>query len=380
MKDYSTGEAQWLLESNLATPNHDDRNRTTGNLQNLEKENAACWISVFVLLIVVTCCAMATVAFSGHTIPWPKEYSSLPSRRQIAKETLRSLNTNWTATTIVPQSLCQAKTGATVLLLRHCDDHGLYAKDDEDYGDKHCSHLGFQRTRYLPTLFGTRWPAHPQFLFAQLPPQRTVQQPSPPRRGINYRQIETVLPLAERENLPIHVVQDPNQLASAIFQQLFVLATTTSTSSSCHEDNDGDILLAVVAWKHAFIPDVAAALGCGPDQGCPDVYPDDSFDLVWELNFILGPEKPKQDIANLVSQSKSSFLILQDDYGLLQKQTGGNDKDGNDDDDSTNDGGDDSSRVPQWTVYGSVTEQNFDPLAFNYHTHTVQPNSLYGDL
>jgi hypothetical protein len=259
---------------------------------------------------------------------------------------LQSLNANMTK--LSQQQQQQSHCQLTVLLLRHCDDHGLFAKDDRESGDKHCSHLGFERTRFLPTLFGTRWP-RPQALYALVPPPRN--------HGINYRQIETLLPLADQEDLPIHVVREPQQMASAIFERLLDISSTPN-DSRCHNS------VTVVAWKHAFIPNVAAALGCGPDQGCPDAYPDDSFDLVWELQYVLAPKEPKDEIMDTLKESKSSFLILQDDYGLLQTATK--------EDDNAADISDSSASSssppppPPWTVYGSVTEQRYDPLAFDY--------------
>ena len=344
MTEYSTGEAQWLMDSNRQSQT-EDPTRSGSRSNQLENENAACWIAVFVLLIVVACSSTA-VAFYDHSIRWwPRSSPSVPSRRDTARAALVSLNANMTTTFAQPppSSLKQPYCQTTVLLLRHCDDHGLFAKEDREDGDKHCSHLGFQRTRYLPTLFGTRWPP-PQALYALVPPSQN--------HGINYRQIEMLLPLAEQEDLSIHVVREPPQVARAVFDHLLQQTNDVFHQRTCRQD---DVI--VVAWKHAYIPNVAAELGCGPDQGCPDRYPDDSFDLVWELRFVFAPQRPKDEIMEALRASKSSFLIVQDDYGLLQKATTNPD----DDEDPS------SASEPQWTVFGSVTEQRFDPLAFDYN-------------
>jgi hypothetical protein len=162
-----------------------------------------------------------------------------------------------------------------------------------------------------------------------------------------------LLPLAEQEDLSIHVVRESPQVARAVFDHLVQQTNDVYHSRSCRQD---DVI--VVAWKHAFIPKIAAELGCGPDQGCPDSYPDDSFDLVWELRFVFAPQRPKDEIMEALRASTSSFLIVQDDYGLLEKATTTNPDDG---DDSS------SASELQWTVFGSVTEQRFDPLAFDYN-------------
>lgn len=63
-----------------------------------------------------------------------------------------------------------------------------------------------------------------------------------------------------------------------------MVANPEQVANSIHEklQQDGDICgqIMVIAWKHRFIPDVAGALGCGPDQGCYEAYPDEEFDQV----------------------------------------------------------------------------------------------------
>jgi hypothetical protein len=44
--------------------------------------------------------------------------------------------------------------------------------------------------------------------------------------------------------------------------------------------------VSVISWKHHWIPALVNTLGCGPNNGCPMIYPTDTFDAVWELKFI----------------------------------------------------------------------------------------------
>ncbi|KAL7470195.1 hypothetical protein ACHAXS_013589 [Conticribra weissflogii] len=46
--------------------------------------------------------------------------------------------------------------------------------------------------------------------------------------------------------------------------------------------NDG---MTVVNWKHSRIPKLANALGCGKEEGCPKKYDKSDFDTVWLLTF-----------------------------------------------------------------------------------------------
>jgi hypothetical protein len=194
--------------------------------------------------------------------------------------------------------------------------------------------------RIFAQLFGSsrRWPS-PQYLYALLP-----EQP----RGINYRQIETLLPLAEQEELPIHVVREVNQVSDAFFSKL-----QQQPDEMCDT-------VTVVAWKHAFIPLLAASLGCGPNEGCPGTYPDDTFDQVWELKFVYEPEEPEDEVEKLFAKH-SKFIA--DDYGLLAMElAAAAEVQEVDNDMSSQDNDYDNETSNGWAVYGSITEQRFDPL------------------
>jgi hypothetical protein len=284
--------------------------------------------------------------------------------QSVADQALQSLNNNnanlirqgaGSSSSKKQQQIQQQSCASTVLLIRHCDDHGPYAVDDQELGNKHCSHLGYQRAQHFAALFGQeehdarQWPRpRPNGLFALLP-----RQP----HGVNFRQIEMLLPLAQViPNATIHIVGDPSHVASAIFSSL-------QKSSMSYDDDDDDDTgdernhhnnmcgqVSVVAWKHAFIPQVAASLGCGPKQGCPGVYPDDTFDLMWMLQFVWEPStKPLVEVMTLQRENSSLFS---DDYGLFQllERT------------AIRDDIKVSRHGAGWKVYGTVVHQFFDPL------------------
>jgi hypothetical protein len=343
----------------------------------------------------------------------------------IADKALKRLNDK-TAIQYLPPKKCTV----TVLIARHCNDYGMYAKDDEESGDKHCSYVGYERTRYFASRFGGhgqggstnkaypqhqqqqhRWPS-PIGLYALLP------EPGK-RGGINYRQIETLLPLAKQSKRSIHVVGEPEHVTSSIFEQLNMqkhmdhrarprdwhdphdqhdpheyddqeFNMPTMSRHDHHDPRDphdpardqdynikddsttypytyyycGQVF--VVAWKHASIQDVAAALGCGANQGCPNSYPDEEFDLVWQLRFVHEPPAPEDEVPWLVDQ-KSSLIV--DDYNLLSQEQE-QEYEHELFDPATKDKNSPyrhKSHSPGWTVYGTVTNQNFDPLHVSYH-------------
>ncbi|KAG7341968.1 hypothetical protein IV203_007060 [Nitzschia inconspicua] len=293
----------------------------------------------------------AQVVTSVAPVSRKSESTDEESIRDIANKALQALNENIIT---VPKNECKV----TVLITRHCNDYGVYAMDDGESGDKHCSFVGYERTEYFAMKFEShtaqsqeeinrRWPM-PSALYALLPEQGTQNG------GINYRQIEMLLPLAKRTNVPIQVVATADQVGTSIREKL------QRNGNIC-----GQVM--VVAWKHRFIPDVAAALGCGPDQGCYKSYPDEEFDQVWQLRFIYEPPAPKDEVLRLLDED--SFL-LQDDYGILAQQKKWQEylldlegkRDSRYQHPSANTG---------WTVYGGRTNQEFDPLQSEYHKDTI---------
>jgi len=230
-------------------------------------------------------------------------------------ETSPSFWTNKNSSSRFLRPLCES----TLLLLRHCEDLGPNVKWKRD-GSKHCSALGHQRAAFLATQFGnndsSRWPA-PALIYAL-------------SKGRNERQVEILAPLALASKTKIRRLSFPGaaELADAYLLDRLVV-TNSSSDNLCGR-------VTVVAWKHAYLPGVAHQLGCGPDQGCPLEYAaaaegdndgsddDDDFelefDLVWQLKYVL-----------FASENSNSS---------------------------------NHNNHTQWRVYGTVTRQHFDPLAF----------------
>ena len=220
---------------------------------------------------------------------------------------------------VVPQG-CES----TVLIIRHCEDLG----GQVEYKDKtrHCSYLGFQRSIYFASLFGnnnnnnndnsssssssSRWPL-PSRLYGV-------------RKDSNVRQYETLQPLSVKTGIGIQMVDFENGKEDVSNQIVKDLAG----GQLCDK-------VVVIAWKHAYITDLASSLGCAQsDQGCPDTWDDFDFDSVWEIKYVYQPKRLRKD----------------DNYNRKN--------DGGDDDD-------DDGRASGWMIYGSKTKQGFDPLAFS---------------
>lgn len=126
----------------------------------------------------------------------------------------------------------------TVIILRHCDKGDVR---------EHCDYLGFERSVYLSTLFGDdnreRWPA-PSYIYALNPAHRR----NPNKH--NYREIETVLPMANKFGLSVDARFTTNtgkDLAENIFSLL-------QKGALCGK-------IAVISWKHSDIPHLARKLG-----------------------------------------------------------------------------------------------------------------------
>ncbi|KAL3905089.1 MAG: hypothetical protein SGARI_004623, partial [Bacillariaceae sp.] len=111
------------------------------------------------------------------------EAESDDSVNNVANSALDKLNADLD---VYPEEECKV----TVLITRHCNDYGIFAKDDGDTGDKHCSFVGYERTKYFAMKFEShdvdetdevhrRWPV-PSALYALLPEQSTQNG------GINY--------------------------------------------------------------------------------------------------------------------------------------------------------------------------------------------------
>jgi hypothetical protein len=217
---------------------------------------------------------------------------------------------------------------STLLILRHCEKEGPSVADK--HGNQHCSYLGHERAHFLPTLFGPElWPS-PSYLYA-----------FPDQRGhhVNYREIETLAPLATKLGLEINSKhRHGRRLADDFFSYL-------SSGAMCGQT-------ALVSWKHSLIPELARALGCAD---CPEVFPDEEFDAVWQLKFVydvLGTD---------IFQQHYEIVKDEDDHDkreLKKHKT--------------------TSSPRQWNVFPTVTKQNFDPLIFSHTSGDYEGSPMGG--
>jgi len=203
-----------------------------------------------------------------------------------------------------PPDGCQA----TVVILRHCEKGSIR---------EHCNAVGFERAKYIATLFGNdaeaRWPA-PNYLFATAPGDRNNEFVQ------NFREVETLQPLSEKTGVSIDTkygLKDEKKFAEDIFQLL----------------RSGDMCgkVALISWKHEDIPRLARKFGCGPEDGCPLKWADDvDFDSTWQISY----SYHKQLYPSFVKNEKKN----------KHKVWG---------------------KHPEWWISGYVQMENFDPLQFS---------------
>ena len=237
------------------------------------------------------------------------------------KVVVTSPSRNWTYhsdISIRPVVTCES----TLILVRHCEDLGDPNGTDWKDTSKHCSELGYRHAKYLASLFDTddddpissprRWP-RPVRLYGL-------------RRAANQRQYETLEPLAKQSGVNITMIDFANEGGSALVREWFTELQDHPSSSVC----GGQV--AVAAWKHAYIPNLAHQLGCGPNQGCPvTAWNDYDFDSAWQLRYVRFASSGK-NMDKKVSAKQPTDLL--------------------------------SNSGSVWHVYGTVTQQGFDPLAF----------------
>lgn len=246
---------------------------------------------------------------------------------------------------------------STLLLFRHCEKQGAFTKDED--GNEHCSYLGSERASHLATLFGdsrsSRWPV-PANLFAL----------SPGRVGhLNFREWETLQPLSRQTGVVTEIADQ-----ASFAEQYFALL---QSGELC-----GKVTL--VSWEHVLIPELALDLACGPNNGCPGVYPDESFDEIWQLIYVFHPDEYKSPD----EEAKEDELKNTSNIPIVE-ENGDDDVDGEEEDDYTvehddyHTNGTHRRRLRKrkhhavrphyskygWSVYATVTYQNFDPLAYN---------------
>jgi hypothetical protein len=213
-----------------------------------------------------------------------------------------------------------------------CEKYGPHVVDSE--GNAHCSYIGYERAKHLPTLFGkgARWPA-PSHLYAL----------TPAREGHwNYRQWETLDPLSTHLGVETSIVEHYD-----FVDEYFTMLQA------------GDLCgrVTVIAWKHEYIPDLANSLGCGDENGCPSTYDENDYDTVWQLKYLYhAATETHEDEAGLVVDNSTAptdggprRYLKALPVAHSQSQKG-------------------------WNLYATVSAQNFDPLAFSHQAGDYPDN------
>ncbi|GKY98937.1 hypothetical protein MPSEU_000849500 [Mayamaea pseudoterrestris] len=237
----------------------------------------------------------------------------------------------------------------TIILLRHCEKQGPGVFDHD--GNEHCSYLGYQRAEYLVDLFTgktAKWPL-PSFLMAYVPDRGSGHW--------NFREYETLVPLSSELQIAIDLVKQHDAHTH--------LLELIANREVCDK-------VIAISWKHEIMPWLAASLGCGPQQGCPIDYPDDEFDQVWQLKYVLHDDNAgvarQEDRDGAGDRAGDDENVdkseLEDESSIIDEEQ---DHDGHrarslrrHSKQTRN-----SSSSSGWYVYGSTVYQNFDPLAFS---------------
>lgn len=311
-------------------------------------------------LILSLAAATLACAMMGALLVWRlheagrRRQEALPNL--VAGQALDLLNRHVSKQSRHVQRRCES----TLLLMRHCEKEGPRTTDARD-GTEHCSYIGYERAAHLASLFGegrkARWPA-PAHLFAL----------TPERAGggghLNFREWETLKPLSDRSG----VVSELHGRWS-LPQQYFELLRS------------GDLCgrVAVVSWKHEFIPELARNLGCGPRNGCPAGFSEDDFDSVWQLKYVFHPAQPPPPDEDELKEN-ANFTAFDEPLE-------------DDDVDTSNGDNNDGGAVRRllrhgrnlkhhekpfsnhgWNVYATVSHQDFDPLAYSKQLGDYPPD------
>lgn len=339
-----------LLPASAFSTANDDKS----NLMNLESLEEKRKRRVVVILTVTT----AFLVIVGALLIWRLVLYQNEKRYQRPYRTtefaLAQLNKHSHKQTKHIAATCES----TLVLMRHCEKNGLVQDENvvhaisEEPGTEHCSYVGLERAHYVASLFGrttgARWPV-PAHLFA-LTPDRVDH--------LNFREWETLQPLSKS----IGIITEIATLEG--FPKLYFELLQS-----------GDLCgrVVVVSWKHESIPDLANALGCGPDQGCPLVYDENDYDSVWEIKYVFRPKL-------IIDQHKEEKIKKAENSTANNAReanktaTTDNNNENIDDDDEyevATDAEDaklvrkESSPENGWNVFGTVVHEQFDPLQFS---------------
>lgn len=163
---------------------------------------------------------------------------------------------------------CRHNSSSRVVVIRHCD------KDSKSR--RHCSARGFQRAKWLPSLFvgdQQRWPV-PAWLIARAPePKHYVQ-----------RSVETLEPLSAIIGVPIVQNYSATSVDALIDHVLYLVRS----GKLCGK-------LALVCWKHEQIPRIVEALGYHPLGGHRNKlgrwsWKGKDYDTAVDINFTLSDD------------------------------------------------------------------------------------------
>jgi hypothetical protein len=261
---------------------------------------------------------------------------------EMAEEALRRLNRH---TRRQESSFMPTGCETTLMLLRHCEETGADAVDAN--GNNHCNHVGYERADYIATLFRSsninnknnddddddtsnnnnstppapprRWPT-PSYLYALTEIRKHQHR--------NYREWETLRPLAESASIDIHLIpSDPTVFVQGTYLPML------QAGELCNK-------LTVVSWKHSKFPALANAVGCGPDQGCPTFLSGDDYDSVWQIKFVFMVD-PTAVAATTSTNGTRTMTATSSSFSSSRRKP----------------------HKPRWHVYGTVVPQGFDPLA-----------------
>jgi hypothetical protein len=163
---------------------------------------------------------------------------------------------------------------------------------------------------------------------------------------MTYRQVETLLPLANKFGLHINAdYPTNNELVDDVFHLI-------GTGQTCGK-------LIVINWRHHMIPNLAKKLGC---SNCPVEYPQDSFDQVWEMKYVWDVHK-----TNVYRKSNGDVTVPStpstNANNNLRRQLKKTKRAKAETTTPT------TSRIkydgPQWSVFSTIAYQYFDPLEYS---------------
>jgi hypothetical protein len=257
-----------------------------------------------------------------------------------------------------PTSSNTFECSSQLMIMRHCDkdvqvkdkNGKIRTRDKRDFfGDGHCSKQGKARSEFIAALFNeneefqalvngtketvddlsdkgvppiaTEVSSEPDVIKSQFPTPLKLYalndaryNKNPSKEHKNFREVETVTPLADKFHLEVDEdfgVNEEGDLATDFFTSLSesvkmnvdrTLHGTGPVSEGEYSKDEIRTLrlcqggMTVVNWKHSLIPNLARALGCGKDEGCPKKYYSHDFDTVWVITYKYSVPLPTAEV------------------------------------------------------------------------------------